>query len=480
MHLQCSSIVAWLCVSSAPLHPGLCTGQRGVAELLRVVEGGLGGGEASQGHTVRGARGVVEADGLNELDRGWVAAVLTAYAALEAGVHLAPLGHGQLHQLTHTLLVELLERVGLEDDHELVGVLGVRDALDVQRHELARVVARDPERCLGEVVGAKREVVGVPGQRVCAEGRSGLLDHRADRELDGPTRLLEHLVRRPHDETLLVLQLLLGGDEGDHDLRDHVEALGLDLQRGLEDGRHLHLGQLRVHDAEAAAAVAQHRVALLQVRPHRLQLVQRHVQHRHQRCQLFVGVGDELMEGGVEEADVDWEAVHRLKDAHEVLLLVLLEPRDGRDAGRVVLGEEHAAHVREALLLEEHVLRAAEADAFTTERAANSSIDWRVGVGADCHGAVLVGELHEDLVVLEQRRVLLLLRLVDQHLHHLRRRRRHRREEHLPGRAVHRDRVAFLDRHALGRDGKLILVDDQVAATYDAGLAHAAGHHSRV
>ena len=56
----------------------------------------------------------------------------------------------------------------------------------------------------------------------------------------------------------------------------------------------------------------------------------------------------------------------------------------------------------DAIAFEEHVLGTAEADAFGTEGDGVGGLVGLVGVGADAQGAVLVGQLHDEVVVLEQ------------------------------------------------------------------------------
>ena len=74
------------------------------------------------------------------------------------------------------------------------------------------------------------------------------------------------------------------------------------------------------------------------------------------------------MEGRVDEADDDGEVPHRLEDAREV------RPLDGEELVERGLplpvrgGEDHPLDDREPVLLEEHVLRAAEADPLRPER----------------------------------------------------------------------------------------------------------------
>ena len=61
----------------------------------------------------------------------------------------------------------------------------------------------------------------------------------------------------------------------------------------------------------------------------------------------------------------------------------------------LVVGENHGAHVRQAVLGEEHVLGAAQADAFGAERARLDGIARNVGIGANPHAAERLGPAHE-------------------------------------------------------------------------------------
>jgi hypothetical protein len=54
-------------------------------------------------------------------------------------------------------------------------------------------------------------------------------------------------------------------DERDHHLGLHGLARLADLERRLEDRPRLHAGELGIRDAEAAAAVAEHGVELVQL-----------------------------------------------------------------------------------------------------------------------------------------------------------------------------------------------------------------------
>src|SRR5262245_64967232 len=52
------------------------------------------------------------------------------------------------------------------------------------------------------------------------------------------------------------------GHQWDHDLRFNYDAFTFDLDGGLEDHARLHLGDLGINDAQAAAAMTKHRVEL--------------------------------------------------------------------------------------------------------------------------------------------------------------------------------------------------------------------------
>ena len=103
------------------------------------------------------------------------------------------------------------------------------------------------------------------GDLVGRERRARDLDHGADHVVDLHAALGEHLGGHGAHRGDLVVELLLGADQRDHDLGVHVDALGLDVAGGLEDGARLHAGDLRVDDAQAAAAQAEHGVVLVQV-----------------------------------------------------------------------------------------------------------------------------------------------------------------------------------------------------------------------
>src|SRR5215210_4279994 len=192
-----------------------------------VLQGCLRRGQAGQRHPVGRARDVVEAEGVAEGDALRLAAVLAADAELDLLTRAAAALDRDPHQIPHPALVERLEGVRLQ-----------HAVLEVVREELAlRVVAREAERRLREVVRPEREEVGVLGDLAGADARARKLDHR-------PAEVLARLFLLGGADRQLAepLELLGEADERVHDLHERrVPRPLLDRPRGPHDRTHLHL-----------------------------------------------------------------------------------------------------------------------------------------------------------------------------------------------------------------------------------------------
>ena len=151
------------------------------------------------------------------------------------------------------------------------------------------------------------------------------------------------------------------------------------------------------------------------------------------------------MERRIEQADRDRPPAHLAEDPDEVAPLHRQDLRERRAPPLRRLGEDHLAHREDALLLEEHVLGAAEADPLGAEEPRDARVRRRVGVGADAEPAPLVGPGEEPRRTPRQ--------VGDfssgsdfssDDLEDLGGPRRELAEEHLARRPVDRDPVAFL------------------------------------
>jgi hypothetical protein len=175
----------------------------------------------------------------------------------------------------------------------------------------------------------------------------------------------------------------------------HHDPFACELHGRLEDGAHLHPVDLREGDRQAHAAVTEHRVELVKVLGPLDELLHRDAHRLREKLELLDLGRKKLVKRWVEEADGHRQAAHLAEDADEVLPLVRKELGERRRAPGRVVGQDHLAHGLDALLLEEHVLGAAQADPLGAEGAGRARVERGVGVGADLHGARGVGPRHE-------------------------------------------------------------------------------------
>lgn len=325
-----------------------------------------------------------------ERDGRRIAAVLAADAEFEPRVRLAAELAGHLHKLADTIDVEMLERVVLVDLRVVI-----------RAEELRGVVAAEAEGHLRQVVRAEAEEVRFLGDLIGRERGARDLDHGADVVLHVHARLLDERVRRADNDVLDELELLALADQRDHDVRrDHRAGLGADLERRLDDGVGLHLGDLRIGDAQAAAAVAHHGVELMQGHDNILQLVKRHAHLLRQLLDVRLLGGQELVQRGIEIADGHRAGAH---DAVHGLKVALLERLDLRQCDLALLdgaGADHLADGLDAVLGEEHMLGAAQADALGAEVDRLLRVARVVGIGLNVQAAGSIGPAHETVEIL--------------------------------------------------------------------------------
>ena len=179
---------------------------------------------------------------------------------------------------------------------------------------------------------------------------------------------------------------------------------------------------------------------------------------------FLVGVRQEFVQRRVEQADGHRQPGHDGEQLAEILPLERQQTRQRGAAAGFGVGDDHLADRQDALRVEEHVLGAAEADAFGAELAGGFGVHRGFGVGAHAHAAVLVGPFHQGAEIAGHRR-----------LDH-----RDGADEDLAGGAVQGDRLAGADELAAGGQHLAVVVDADAAGAGDAGPPHAAGDHRGV
>ena len=252
---------------------------------------------------------------------------------------------------------------------------------------------------------------------------------------------------------------------------------------GLEDGAGLHFGDFRILDAEAATAEAEHGVELVQ----------------------FVNA---LVHGFDRDAELLGDFLLALAGYRAAAGIRATADRasgctpGGRPSARKmpskspccsgsnlasaflrssnVVGEDHLADGDDAIAFEEHVLGAAEADAIGAEGDGVFDLIGLIGVGAEAELAILVGQLHQRVVILERFALARIERFADEHLLEFAVGGFDRAVEHFAGGAVDADGIAFAERDAFAGERAGVIVDVNIAGAGDADFAHLAGDQGRM
>ena len=282
------------------------------------------------------------------------------------------------------------------------------------------------------------------------------------------------------DDFDLEVELLLEPNERDHDLRLHLDVFLRHISGGLKDRTDLHLGDFRIGNTKAAAAVAEHRIELVKVLDPLGDLVRAHSKLLSEGILRTVIVRQEFVERRIEETDRGREAFERFEDAGEVLALVRQELLEGVFALGCLLGENHLAHRVNAVALKEHVFGAGEADASRAKGDGIFGLLGIIGIRAYFKAGDLRTPVHKLIEVFILLGLLRGLVAVDQAHDDLR-----RSGCNLAGvdgacRAIDREEVPFFEGLSRNGDRLLIVVDVQRGGAADTDFAHLARHERGV
>ena len=336
-----------------------------------LLDGSLRSGKAGNRDAEGAAADVAQSHPVAELHAVRITAVFAANAQLDVWTGRAALGNGGGDELAHTRLVERGERVLLED---LV--------LRVGHEEVAHVIAADAQRGLRQVIRPEAEELRRLSDLISGEGAPRHFDHRADHVAELHFLLSHHLLCHTMHDFRLQVQLLLEAHQRNHHLRLHLDLLLGDQSGRLKDGAGLHLGDLRIRNAQAAAAVPQHRVELVQLLHAVRQLLHGDAHLLRQFLLLHFGVRQELVKRRVQQTDRCRQAFQLLKDPREVLALIRQQLGQCRATVLLVVRQDHLAHRIDAVAFKEHVLRAGQADPHRAKGNGLAGLLRRVRVGA--------------------------------------------------------------------------------------------------
>ena len=336
-----------------------------------------------------------------------------------------------------------------------------------------------------EVVGAEGEEVYFLSDFVRGECSARHFDHGADEHFEFYTLFFLNSGNGVDDNLLLRKQFLDVADQRHHDFGTCARNIG----GGLANSAHLHFRYFGVGDAEAAPTVTEHRVEFVE-------FIHQHLDFchgdAHNLCHLGLAcfiVRDEFVQGRIKQTHRAFTTIKSFEDAFKVFALegkkcvecsvILCERRIklSLDGSFFSIGaghgesffeflhlfghEDHTTESNDAVFREEHMLGTAEADTFCAEANGDLCIARRIGIGANAHGAILVGECHDFSKRSGEFGIACFdAAFVD-----------------LAGRTVKRDPIAFAESDVTNLNGLGLGIDNGIAATGYAALTHTTSHH---
>ena len=378
--------------------------------------------------------------------------MLTADTKVQFRTSLAAKFSSHLHQLADTDLVDTGEGIAFID---LIVVVSTK--------KLGSIVTAEAEGHLGQIVGAEGEELGFFGNLVRSQRSSGNFDHRTNQILQLLSGLGNQVVRYTHDDILDILEFLRFANQRNHDLRNEIPVgmTGRNGQCRLNYGSGLHLGNFRIGNRQAAAAVPHHGVELMQATDDLLDLFDRLAFHLGQGGDVFFLGGNELMQRGIQETNGDRIAFHGLIKAFKVLLLHRLKLFQGGLALFLCICADHLAEGSDAVGIKEHVLGTGQADALCAQFTRLGCVKRGVGIGTNLKAAITVGPFHNAAEFAGDAGV-------------------HRRNDaviNIAGRTVDGDPVTLVIGLASQGELLVLLIHLDGAAAGHAAAAHAAGNN---
>ena len=111
-------------------------------------------------------------------------------------------------------------------------------------------------------------------------------------------------------------------DERDHDFRPHLFALLLHRGGGFKNSARLHLGNFWINNPKPAAAVAEHRIELVQLAHAADDVFHRHADLSREIELLLLFVREKFVQRRIEKTNRRRQSVERPENADEILALI--------------------------------------------------------------------------------------------------------------------------------------------------------------
>src|ERR1041384_3568089 len=157
-------------------------------------------------------------------DRLGIAAVFAADTDFEFFTDFAAFGDRNAHQRADPVTVDADKGIFRQDTVQ-----------DITRQEFSRIVARQTETGLRQIVGPEGEKLRLFGDFIGHHAGPWQLDHRADRVAHLDAVSLLRRARHSFDDGFLLVQLGPRADQWDHHFGERIFALAFELAGSLEN-----------------------------------------------------------------------------------------------------------------------------------------------------------------------------------------------------------------------------------------------------
>ncbi len=181
------------------------------------------------------------------------------------------------------------------------------------------------------------------------------------------------------------------------------------------------------------------------------------------------------MQRRIEQADACWTAGQGAEDAFEIALLQWQQLVERGFAIFQGFRQNHLANGDDAIALEEHVLRAAKADAICPESDSVFDLIGLICIGAETELAVFICQLHQRVVIFEHFAFAGLERFADEHLLEFAVGSFKGAVEDFARGAVDADRIALAEGDAFALERAGVVIDVDITGAGHADFAHLAG-----
>ena len=229
--------------------------------------------------------------------------------------------------------------------------------LHIWSQEPRRIVPRNAKSSLRQIIGPKREECCLLGNFASHQCRTGQLDHCADQIIERAALFGKDLKRNPVNQRLEDLQLALGRNQRDHHFGNwRVSGSGSHIAGRLENRPCLHLVNLGKCNPEAATAVTEHRIELMQFARAPLQCIDADPDGVRKLDEFSVPLRQELMQRRIEQANCHRKASHHLEYRLKISALFGKQLGQRDAATSLILGQDHLAHGGNPARIEEHML----------------------------------------------------------------------------------------------------------------------------